>query len=124
MEKSILAYFTSPEAAGEAKAKLQALRVADARIDRVVRYPEEEREIQLNPSTGNVSGLGSLTQDAGGSTGDAAILMAADPAASGLSNRSGGMGTVTGRDILLTAVMDDSVHSKAVRLVEEAGGLL
>ena len=36
----------------------------------------------------------------------------------------GGQGGPTGHDILLTAVVDESMHHQALRIVEEAGGLI
>jgi hypothetical protein len=122
MDKSILAYFKTPEEAGEVLAKLQALRVVDARIDRIGRYPSDAPQAPVNPATDDITGLGAITQASVETSPEAGVLMAADPAASGLSH--GGGGGVTGRDILLTAVVDESVHHKALHLVEEAGGML
>lgn len=122
MEKNILAYFHSPQEAGEVQAKLQALRVTETRIDRVPRYPGDAPNIQMNPATGQMSSLSELTQGVMPLSSEAGVLMSADPAASGLSD--GGAGSVTGRDILLTAVVDDSVHHMALRLIEEAGGMI
>jgi hypothetical protein len=52
----------------------------------------------------------------------AGILMAADPSASGMSD--GGQGGPTGRDILLTAVVDEEIHEKVLRLVAEHDGMV
>ncbi|MDF2937048.1 MAG: hypothetical protein K0Q90_2421 [Paenibacillaceae bacterium] len=122
MEKNVLAYFKTQEEAREVLMKLQVLRVAEARIDRVTKYPQESREIQINPVTGNVAGLAELTQDAIGDTHEAGVLMASDPAANGMS--MGGSGGVTGRDILLTAIVEDSIHPQVLHLVEQAGGMV
>lgn len=122
MEKNILAYFKTPDEAEEVLHKLQALRVIDARIDRIARYPGDSPAVPRNPSQGQMTGLAGLTQGATESNDSVGILIAADPAASGMSD--GGGGGVTGRDILLTAVVDESVHHKALRLVEEAGGMV
>lgn len=122
MDKNILAYFKSPDEAEEVLHKLQALRVVDARIDRIARYPGDAPEVPSNPSQGHMTGLPGLTQGSMESNPSAGVLIAADPAASGMSD--GGAGGVTGRDILLTAVVDESVHHKALRIVEEAGGLV
>jgi hypothetical protein len=122
MEKNILAYFKSPGEAEEVMHKLQALRAIDTRIDRIARYPGDSPEVPRNPSQGQMTGLAGLTQGSIESNPSAGILIAADPAASGMSD--GGAGGVTGRDILLTAVVDESVHHKALRIVEEAGGLV
>ena len=120
-EKNILAYFKSPEEAEGVAKKLNALRAIDVSIDRFSRYPGEGYD-PMNPVTGKVSSLASITQDAAITNRSAGILAAADPAASGLSH--GGQGGPTGHDILLTAVVDESVHHQALRIVEEAGGLV
>lgn len=122
MEKNILAYFKSPDDAQEVLHKLQALRVIDARIDRIARYPGDSPEVPRNPSQGQITGLPGLTQGSMESDPSVGILIAADPAASGYSD--GGGGGVTGRDILLTAVVDETVHHKALRIVEDAGGMV
>jgi hypothetical protein len=101
MEKGVLAYFRSPEEAEAVSAKLKALKVVDIQIDRISRYvgdPVDE------------------TSDSAG------ILMAADPSASGISD--GGQGGPTGRDILLTAVVNEQIHDKVLRVVKESGGLV
>lgn len=122
MEKNVLAYFKTQEEAREVLVKLQVLRAGEARIDRVARYPQESREIQINPVTGNVTSLAELTQDSVGGTREAGVLMSADPAASGMS--LGGSDGVTGRDILLTAIVDESIHPQVLHLVEQAGGMV
>jgi len=119
-ERNILAYFKTPEEADGVRSKLQALRAIDTQIDRISRYPGPAVDETSNPITGNITGLGGLTMDAIETSRSAGILMAADPSASGLSH--GGQGGPTGRDILLTAVVDESVYEKALRLIEEAGG--
>lgn len=120
-EKNILAYFKSPEEAEGVARKLGALRVEDMSIDRFSRYPGEGYD-PMNPVTGKIPSLAAITQDADITNRSAGILSAADPAASGLSH--GGQGGPTGYDILLTAVVDESIHHQALRIVEEAGGLL
>lgn len=120
-EKNILAYFKSPEEAEGAKRKLQALRVEDMSITRFSRYPGEGYD-PVNMFSGEWSSLASLTQDAEITNHSAGILAAADPAASGMSD--GGQGGPTGRDILLTVVVDEGVHHQAMRIIEEAGGML
>jgi len=103
-EKNILAYFQSIEDAEGARAKLQALRAADISIDRIGRFPGEGVDRIMNPITGDFPGIGYLTQDANFADKSAAILAAADVTASGMSD--GGQDAVTGRDVLLTVVID------------------
>ncbi|WP_274363240.1 hypothetical protein [Paenibacillus thermotolerans] len=121
MEKNILAYFKSPEEAQAAANKLQALRAEAVSIDRFSKYPGDGIEHRENPVTGDFASLATLSLDADISGKSPGILMAAGPDASGMSH--GGEGMVTGRDILLTAVVDESVHHQALKVVEECGGL-
>lgn len=122
-ERNILAYFKSPDEANEVLVKLQSLRVIDASVDRISRYGGGGSMNELsNPITGNITGLGGLVLNAAESSNSAGILMAADPSASGMSH--GGQGGPTGRDILLTAVVDESVHERAMKIIEDAGGMI
>ena len=119
-EKNILAYFKSEaEAEGVAK-KLQSLRVIDLSIDEISRYPGSGSDHIMNPITGDFAGLGSLTLGGDFSSRDASILAAADPSASGMSD--GGNGMPTGRNILLTVVVDAESFDKAMKIIHEAGG--
>jgi hypothetical protein len=122
MEKNILAYFKSPADAEEAASKLRALRAADVSIDRFSRYPGDGIEHRENPVTGDFASLATLSLDADISGKSPGILLAAGTDASGMSD--GGSGGVTGHDILLTAVVDESVHHQALRVVEDAGGMV
>jgi hypothetical protein len=121
MEKNILAYFKSPEEAEGAAQKLHALRAIDVSIDRVSKYPGGGGGAHAeNPIAGDFGSLASLTlgADVGGNS--PGILMAAGTDASGLSD--GGQGGPTGRDVLLTAVVDEGVHRQALSVIEQAGG--
>jgi hypothetical protein len=122
MEKSVLAYFKSPEEAEAVSAKLKAMKVVDIQIDRISRYGGDPVDETMNPLTGNFTGLGGLVMDADETSDSAGILMATDPSASGMSD--GGQGGPTGRDILLTAVVNEQIHDKVLRLVKENGGLV
>jgi hypothetical protein len=122
LEKNILAYFKSPEEAEAVSAKLKAMRVDEFKIDRISRYVGDPVDETMNPLTGNITGLGGLVMDANETSASAGILMAADPSASGISD--GGQGGPTGRDILLTAVVDEKIHEKVLRLVTESGGMV
>jgi len=121
-EKNILAYFQSIEDAEGARAKLQALRAADISIDRIGRFPGEGVDRIMNPITGDFPGIGYLTQDANFADKSAAILAAVDVTASGMSD--GGQEAVTGRDVLLTVVIDEQNADQALRIIREAGGLV
>ncbi|MBU5354171.1 hypothetical protein KQI74_17925 [Paenibacillus barcinonensis] len=120
-EKNILAYFHSPEQAEGAAKKLEALRVEDLAINRFSRYAG------VGPSGASykpgVSGsYSSWVPDTLNSHASSGIMAAADTAASGMSD--GGQGGPTGRDILLTVVVDESVHHRAMSIIEQAGGMI
>jgi hypothetical protein len=122
VEKTVLAYFKSPEDAEAVSAKLKALKVVDMQIDRISRYPGDPVDETMNPLIGNFTGLGGLVMDGDETSSSAGILMAVDPSASGMSD--GGQGGPTGRDILLTAIVEEEIHEKVLRLVADHGGMV
>jgi len=119
-ERNILAYFHAPEQAEGAAMKLRALRAIDVSVDRFGRYEGTGLRSVMNPYAGDFGSLASLTQAAHVSTPDEGILIAADPAASGMSD--GGGGGVTGLDVILAAVVDESIYEQALRVIDGAGG--
>ncbi|MNI10611.1 hypothetical protein D3C73_637280 [compost metagenome] len=121
-EKSILAYFKSPEEAEAVSRKLQSLRVIDMSINRFSKYPGNAQYSGNNPLTGDIPSLATMTLNSTPDTRSAGILAAADTSASGMSH--GGEGGPTGRDILLTVVLDSGVFDQALSLIEEAGGMI
>lgn len=121
-EKSILAYFKTPEEAQGAARKLEMLRVADMSIDRFSKYPGGELNNTMHPITGDIVSLTSMTLNAAYSGPSAGILGAADPSASGMS--TGRDDGPDGRDILLTVVLDENVFDQAKRIIEDAGGMV
>lgn len=121
-ERNILAYFHAPDQAAGAMRKLQALRVIDARVDAIGAYPGSGNEEILNPVTGDFDGLGSLTLAGDFTDRDAAILAAADPDASGMSDK--GNESIAGRNHLLTVVVDEAELDKAMAIIQDAGGMI
>ncbi|MCD1258493.1 hypothetical protein B5M42_006510 [Paenibacillus athensensis] len=119
-EKNILAYFHDPAQAEAIAMKLKTLRAADVQVDRISAYPGGEIDRVMNPINGDVSSLATLTQGAELSSVSDGILIAASPAASGMSD--GGDNDVTGRNILLTAVVDETIYEQAMRVIQDAGG--
>lgn len=117
-ERYILAYFKSPEEAEGVSRKLQALRVIEHSIDRFSRYGETGLKSGVNPVTGNIASMPSMTAERA----HTGILAAADTSASGMSH--GGDGGPTGRNILLTVVLNSDSYDQVLGLIEEAGGLI
>ncbi|MBN6187636.1 hypothetical protein JQN58_11975 [Aneurinibacillus sp. BA2021] len=120
-EKNILAYFKSPEEAEQAAQRLTELGVIDQSIDRFSRYAGQGTEQMLNTLGGRLPSLASTVMDADITNRGAGILLAADVTASGMSD--GGQDDITGRDILLTVVVEEAKHEQALRIVEQAGGM-
>ncbi|MFC4101308.1 hypothetical protein [Paenibacillus xanthanilyticus] len=121
-EKSILAYFNSPDQAEEALNQMKSLRIVDSSINRFDGYPGNGLDHIENPITSDFPGLGYLTLGGDFSERDASILSAASVSASGMS--SGGVeNRVTGRDILLTVIVDEADYEKAMQAVQAAGAL-
>lgn len=121
-EKSILAYFKSPEEAEGVSKKLQSLRIVDMSMDRFSRYPDTSMYSTAGPLSGGLTTLSTATYASSFNGETSAILAASDPSASGMSD--GGQGGPTGRDILLTVVVDEESFDKAMRILEEAGGIV
>ncbi|HEX7055863.1 MAG TPA: hypothetical protein VF260_01530 [Bacilli bacterium] len=119
-EKNILAYFNTPEEAEAVKRKLESLRASALSIRKVAKFPGDGVERIMNPITGDIPSLASLTLAADITNKSAGILTAADAGASGMSD--GGQGMPTGRNILLTAVIAEEHFHQALRVIEAGGG--
>ncbi|MFD1956907.1 hypothetical protein ACFSL6_22700 [Paenibacillus thailandensis] len=122
-EKNILAYFKSPEQAKKALEQIKPLKLVDSSIDRFDGYPGDGLEHIENPVTSDFPGLGYLTLGGDFSDRDAGILAATSVSASGMS--SGGKDNeVSGRDILLTIVIEEEDFDKAMAIVQKEGALV
>jgi hypothetical protein len=122
-EKNILAFFKSPEQAEKALQQIKSLKVVDSSIDRFDAYPGDGIDRIENPLTSDFPSLGSLTLGGGLSGPDAGILAAASVSASGMSS-GGNDNEVTGRDILLTIVVEEEDFDKAMAIVQNEGALV
>lgn len=121
-EKSILAYFNTPDQARKALEQLQQLNLIDAEIDRFDGMVGDGVDRIMNPVTGNFNSLVELTMNGEVENRSAGVLAAASVSASGYS--SGGTDNrVSGRDILLTAIVEEKDYERAMKIVKEAGAL-
>ncbi|WP_040948897.1 hypothetical protein [Gorillibacterium massiliense] len=120
-EKSVLAYFNTPEQAQQALEKMNSeFALIDSSIDRFDGYPGEGYTAAY-PVTGNMQGLGALTLD-GAFGRDSGILAAASTSASGLSSGAAG-NYVSGMDTLLVAVVQEENRDRAMEIAQEFGAL-
>ncbi|SPF56591.1 conserved hypothetical protein [Candidatus Desulfosporosinus infrequens] len=93
----------------------------DIRIDRFSQYPLGSTDQLTNPLTGDTPSQATLTL--GASTGrDTGILTSTDVCASGMSD--GGQDPITGSDILLATVVDESIFEQTRQLIREGNGLV
>lgn len=120
-ERNIIAYFKTPGQAEEAAKQLKNLGVEDVRIDRFSAFPGGSADELMNPLTGNISSQAEMTL--GSISGhDAGVLLSADVGASGMSD--GGQGTISGRDVVLAAVVDEGIWEQSRQMVRGSGGLV
>lgn len=120
-EKNILAFFKSPEEAKKVADKIKNLGVLDIQIDRFSKYPVGSADQVTNPLTSDTPSQATLTVGATAGR-DTGILASADVGASGMSD--GGQAPITGRDILIAAVVDESVFDQAIQFIKDGNGLV
>jgi hypothetical protein len=118
LERYILAYFRAPEEAEGVSRKLQALRADEISIERFSRFGGNGLQSGVNPVTGNLASMDSMTAVSE----HAGILSASHTSGSGMSH--GGDGGPTGRNILLTVIVDSAIYDQAQSLIGEAGGMI
>lgn len=106
MSKNIIAFFKTPEEANSVADQLKSMGVEDLKVERFSKFAGDGTDQIRNPITGKISSLANLTAGADVDGPNSGILAAADISASGLSD--GGDG-VSGRDVLLSAVVDECV---------------
>lgn len=121
-EKSIIAYFKSPEDANRVADQIKSLGVKeDIQVNRFGKYPLGSSDKLINPTSGQISSQATLTLGASGDR-DSGILASADVSASGMSD--GGDNPITGRDILLATIVDETVFDQAMQFIKDADGLV
>ncbi|WP_123042085.1 hypothetical protein [Cohnella candidum] len=121
-ERAILAYFNTPDQAHKALDQLKQLKLIESRIERFDGMPGDGVDVMMNPIRSDFDSLGELTLNGEFENRSAGILAAASVSASGYS--SGGLeNRVTGRDVLLTAIVDEQDYERAYNIVHEAGAL-
>ncbi|MEA4901078.1 hypothetical protein [Desulfitobacterium sp.] len=94
--------------------------ISNVKIDRIHQYVQDPTDQLMNPITGQVGSISDLTL--GDISGNASPLTAASTSASGMSD--GGGSHVTGRDILLAAIVDESQFESLREEIRSNGGLI
>ncbi|WP_029192527.1 hypothetical protein [Paenibacillus harenae] len=122
-EKNILAFFNSPDQADKALSQLKSLRIADTSLTRFDGYIGNGSDHIMNPITSDFPDLGYLTLGGDFDDRNAGILAAASVSASGMSS-GGPDNKVTGRDILLTVVVEEEDHEQAMQIVRSCGAMV
>lgn len=126
--RSLLAYFRTEN---DARAALEALRAAgfsSVQLAHVSRYGEATDPEGDNPAAGKAAGLSSLTLYGRGDNldaeveGDAGVLLAAHPSASGMAGT--GDAPVGGYSYLVTVVTAEGRLREAEGIVRRCGGLI
>lgn len=120
-ERNLLAGFVSIDDAQEAEKALKNAGFQEIQVDTISPFSGEGVEQRMNPITGNIPGLAHMTLDADFSNESAAILAAASPGASGMSDGDGMMPEVN-QGVLLTAVVPDNQADQAEQIIKQYGG--
>jgi|GEM_PF-399414 len=119
-EQNILAGFSSEDAAVQAKKALNTAGFTIVQIDHIGQFPGDGVDHVLNPITGQIPSLGSLTLAGDFSSRDASVLAAADPDASGMADRGDEFNT----PFLLTAVVPADRNAEATEIIRSFGGMV
>ncbi|QRG67664.1 hypothetical protein [Brevibacillus choshinensis] len=121
-ERNILAGFHTEEEAGKAAEALKQAGFSIVQIDRVGQFPGDGNESIMNPISGQIPSLGSMTLAGDFPNGrDASVLAAASPDASGMADRGDDN---LNRSVLLTAVVPEERGDEATQIVTSCGGMV
>jgi hypothetical protein len=119
IERTVLASFYSELEAKQAADAIKQLGVETAQVDQLHAYGGVIPEKRIYPISGGIPGLASLTLNTIPSSRDASILLAVDPAASGMSD---GQENMTGRNFLLTVICQNKLVEQVVQIIRDNRG--
>ena len=121
-ERNILAGFHNEEEAAKAADALRKAGFTIVQIDRIGQFPGDGNEKIMNPITGEIPSLGSMTLAGDFPNGrDASVLAAASPDASGMADRGDDN---LNRSVLLTAVVPEERGDEATEIIRSYGGMV
>ncbi len=125
-ERTIFAYYRTPDQAKAALEQLKTLKLVDYAIERIDGYSgtgHQNLDRLGDTIDGSFQGLGNLTLGGDFDNRDAGILAAASVSASGYSS-GGPDNRVTGYDIMLAAIVEEEDFEQAERIVRASEGAL
>ncbi|MCL6631756.1 MAG: hypothetical protein K6T63_03910 [Alicyclobacillus herbarius] len=119
-ERTVLASFFSESDANQAADRIHNLGVKTTQVAQLHTggFGDEGRPI---PIAGKIQSLASLTLQADTSR-DAAVLLAADPSASGMADTAEGPSVSGERNFLLTVVCPEEKVEEVVQIIKECNG--
>jgi len=118
--RSILATFSSFDQAEKAVSELKKSGFETVQMDEVRMDPGEPTDAFHNLITGKVPGLGNVVLGTDFTNRDAAVLLAADPSASGMAD--GNEMAIT-RNVLVTVIADEKDLPAAEEILQKHGGI-
>lgn len=121
-ERNILAGFHNEEEAAKAADALRKAGFTTVQIDRIGQFPGDGNEKIMNPITGEIPSLGTMTLAGDFPNGrDASVLAASSPDASGMADRGDDN---LNRSVLLTAVVPEERGDEATEIIRSFGGMV
>jgi len=118
-ERTVLASFYSRKEAEDAATEIKQIGVDVTAVDELHAYNGFIPEKRTFPISGDIPSLASLTLNTNFSSRDSNVLLAADPAASGMSD---GQDNITGRNFLLTVVCPEQQVEEVVDIIRKHHG--
>lgn len=121
-ERNILAGFHTEDEAEKAATALRQAGFSIVQIDRVGQFSGDGNERIMNPISGKIPSLGSMTLAGDFPNGrDASALAAASPDASGMADRGD---DDLNRNVLLTCVVPEERGDEATEIIRSYGGMV
>lgn len=124
-ERTIFAYFRTPDEAKKALGQLQSLELIDYTVERIDGFAGtgvQSLDTLGATITGKFPGLGYLTLNGDFDGPDAGILASSSVSASGYSS-GGPENRVSGYDVMLVAIVNEGSYEQAEQIVRDAGAL-
>ncbi|RKP47935.1 hypothetical protein D7Z26_22265 [Cohnella endophytica] len=124
-ERTVFAYFNTPDQAKEAVEQLKSLKLVDYAIERFDGYAGtgiQSLDKLGGTIAGDFRGLGYLTLGGDFDNPDEGKLVTSSVSASGYSS-GGPDNRVSGRDIMLVAIVEEEDYEQASRIVRDVGAL-